>query len=161
MEKSAFPWNTLIGGSKQTAGWKEGFITIVSGEKSGNDASPSITLPKSTEVYALLIDETTVEYVNVKICNEALLLKVTKVPRKNDWYWPRSWKCSTNFRRFHLFGQPTPHNYNEHIPVRTWVIPKNFQITTARAFCKHEKSIYLIIWNQVIVKFRVGLGFRV
>jgi hypothetical protein len=82
MEKLAFPWNTLTGGSKGTAGQKEGFITIISGEKSGNDASPSITLPKSTEVfYALLIDETTVEYVNVKICNEALL-KVTKVPWK-------------------------------------------------------------------------------
>jgi hypothetical protein len=48
MEKSAIPWNSVIGGSKGTAGRKEGFITIISGEKSGNDASPSITLQKSS-----------------------------------------------------------------------------------------------------------------
>jgi hypothetical protein len=78
MEKSAVPWNSVIGGSKGTAGRKEGFITIISGEKSGNDASPSITLQKSSVYYVLLIDETTVEYVNVKICEKVLFLKIPK-----------------------------------------------------------------------------------
>jgi hypothetical protein len=78
MEKSAVPWNSVIGGSKGTAGRKEGFITIISGEKSGNDDSPSITLQKSSVFYVLLIDETTVEYANVKICEKLFFLKVPK-----------------------------------------------------------------------------------
>ncbi len=59
IEQSAVPWNKAIGGSNGTDSWKDGHKTNNSGEKSGRDSSPSITLqnqdPSFTMIEALIL----------------------------------------------------------------------------------------------------------